>query len=120
MVEKNSKQFSKELVVELINRGGKPEKKKFMFSSEEDSRVSAGVLKQNLLDWFDETSPLLENEPETDENRSYHLLGFDGQGKPSRFQDDETVDLKTYSRFEIAPRTTGGRNGGSVHEATHI
>ena len=101
-------QFKKDLVVQLINRSGEPEEKRFRFTTEEDPQVSAGVLKQRFLTCFDETQVELENEFETDENRSYHLKGFDDKGKSTSFQDEEPVNLKTYKRFEISPRTTGG------------
>jgi hypothetical protein len=101
-------QFSKELVVQFINRSGQLEKKRFGFTAEGDPQVDAGKLKHRFLTCFEEAPVENENEPETDENRSYHLTGFDGKGKSTSFQDDETVDLRTYSRFEISPRTTGG------------
>jgi hypothetical protein len=118
MTEQRQAQFSKELVVNFINRSGQLEEKKFEFSTAEEPRVKAGLLKQRFLACFEESPVELENESITDENRSYHLTGFDGKSKKSTsFQDEENVDLSSYTKFEISPRTTGG--GISCFYYTH-
>jgi hypothetical protein len=111
------KRVAREIIVERINRGGMPEKMRFGFDPEtegEPENVDAGVLKRAFLDGFREIESDLENESESDENHSFHLVGFDGNGVPADFRDDEEVDLQTYTRFEISPRTTGGSANGPV------
>ena len=66
------------------------------------------MLKHRFLSWFDESPVILEDEPEADENQSFHLVGFDGKGDATLFRDEESVDIDTYRRFEISPRTAGG------------
>jgi hypothetical protein len=98
----------RELIVELINSSGKPEQKRFKITPQEGYEVNAGELKQSFLGYFDEASAILEPEVETDENRSYHLLGLDHSGKRTAFADGDKVDLNCYTQFRLAPRTTGG------------
>jgi hypothetical protein len=102
---------SQRIQVELINSQGMPETKEFLFNSDEGGMVSAGVFKQRILNLFDASSPLLEPEEETDENRSYHLMAFDGEGKRHVVPDETSIDIHQYSRFELSPRTTGGAGG---------
>lgn len=102
----------RELIVERINRSGRPEKMRFGFEADQDNvmdRVDVNELKTAFLDGFPDSETTLENEPEADENHSFHLVGFDDNGASAAFRDDDSVDLNTYSRFEISPRTTGGR-----------
>ncbi|RJR29417.1 MAG: hypothetical protein C4576_35430 [Desulfobacteraceae bacterium] len=99
---------SKTIQVELINHQGIPETMELLFSSDEGSMVSAGVFKQRVLNLFDASSPLLEPEEETDENRSYHLLAVDEEGRRHAVSDETSFDIHQYSRFELSPRTTGG------------
>jgi hypothetical protein len=103
-----AKPLSRELTVNLINSQGQPEQKKFKFMSEEGGVVNAGELKQDFLNWFDESAVELESEEEADENRSYHLLAYDEQGRRQSIPDDASIDLGRFSQFELSPRTTGG------------
>jgi hypothetical protein len=108
MPKTDTQTMSRELTVNLINSQGRPELRKFRFSSAEGSEVNASELKQDFLSWFDESAVELEAEEETDENRSYHLLAYDETGKRHTIPDDATIDLNRFSEFEISPRTTGG------------
>ena len=108
MMKTTAKPLSRELSVNLINSQGQPEKKKFKFMSEEGVVVNAGELKQDFLNWFDESAVELESEEETDENRSYHLLAYDEKGKRRTISDDASIDLSRFTQFELSPRTTGG------------
>ncbi|MGA1824700.1 MAG: hypothetical protein ACMUIP_08540 [bacterium] len=101
-------QIKKEIEVEMIKQDGNSEKKRFLCTSEENAQVNAGLLKQNFLNLFDEGSVLLEPEEISNENRSYHLFGFDDSGGGIAFKDDDSVDLVRYTHFEISPRRTGG------------
>ena len=105
-------QAGREIVVERINRSGRPEKMRFGFETEQDAKmdtICAGELKSAFIEGFRENEPTLENEPASDENSSFHLVGFDQNGAPTDFKDEDRIDLNTFSRFEISPRTTGGR-----------
>ena len=106
--EQAQEKFEKEISVEFVNRSAQVEKKSFSFSSTKDPNVNAGVLKHKFLSWFDESPVILEDEPEVDENQSFHLVGFDHKGDATSFRDGEQVDINTYQRFEISPRTAGG------------
>lgn len=108
MLNAAAKTLSGEIAVSLINSQGRPEQMKFRFASEDGGVVSASELKQNFLSWFDESAVAVEAEDETDENRSYHLLAFDENGKRHTIPDDATIDLNCFNQFEISPRTTGG------------
>jgi hypothetical protein len=110
-MSKKEESVERELVVELINASGNPVQKRFKITPQEGCEVNAGELKQSFLGYFDEASALLEPEAESDENRSYHLLGLDRAGKRTAFADGDVVDLNSYSQFRLAPRTTGGRKG---------
>ena len=103
-----AQQASKVLNVEFMNGQGQIQKRKFSITPEQGGEVTAGALKQSLLSYFDETSPVLEQEGVADENQSYHLLGIDGAGKRTAFPDETTVDLNLYQHFQLSPRTTGG------------
>jgi hypothetical protein len=110
---------SRNLHVELLKKDGEPEKKTFVFTSEEGTGVRAGTLKQNFLTWFEDTSPVLEKEQESDENRTFHLLGYEpGKDRGTAFRDGDTVDLSKYTQFQISHRTAGG--GRSCHGAPRI
>jgi len=95
------------LFVELIDSGGEPEKKNFILGYEDSPQVRAASLKNALLKEFGNPSAALESEEEVDET-SYHLLGLDEKGKRRNFSDEDEVDLRHYSRFQIHPRTMGG------------
>jgi hypothetical protein len=101
---------TRELSVQLTGRDGSARSSSFLITPEgEENQVPAGELKQGLLDVFGEGSAVMEADALTDENRSYHLMGFDGAGQGTTFTDGEKVDLDRYNRFEITPRTTGGQ-----------
>ena len=99
---------STELLVQLTGRDGMSRSRKVLFTPEDSGPVRAGELKQGLLDVFGESSALLEADVPRDENRSYHLVGFDDAGQGTTFNDNENIDMELYRNFEITPRTTGG------------
>jgi len=96
---------------EYINSSGLKESDSFRLEFDGTSNgyiVKADELKFQLLGHFQEDSVFLENESETDENKSYLLNGFDENLKSRKFNDNDEIDLRTFNSFQLMPRTAGG------------
>jgi hypothetical protein len=71
-------------------------------------QVKARELRQQMMQFFHVGNPTLEVEPESDEDESWVLLGFTGDGKSVEIEGDNVVELDAYRTFRLTPRTAAG------------
>jgi hypothetical protein len=88
-----------------IEHNGQLRKEKVKASSES---VNPTRLRQQMLHFFQVGSPIDDLEVESDEDESWTLLGFDGNGQSVELDGANVVKLKDYSTFRLTPRTAGG------------
>ena len=88
-----------------IEHNGRLRKEKVKASSD---TVNATRLRQQMLDFFQVGSPVDDLEVESDEDESWTLLGFDGDGTSVELDGAKVVKLNDYSTFRLTPRTAGG------------
>ncbi|MBN2576230.1 MAG: hypothetical protein JXP73_16840 [Deltaproteobacteria bacterium] len=88
-----------------IEHNGQLRKEKVRASS---NTVDAAKLRQQMLHFFKVGSPIDDLEVESDEDESWTLLGFDGNGGSVELDGAKVIELKDYSTFRLTPRTAGG------------
>jgi len=83
-----------------------------------ETPIRAGLLKADILAYFDRPAPLLETEASSDEDRSTILTGYRRDGTVvDDIRDGAELRLADFDRFVLAPRPAPG---GAACEGTEV